>query len=46
MRPLAQVDFETEAIAGAYPPPRPVGVALRLPGERRSTYYAWGHSSR
>lgn len=38
------VDFETEAIDDRprYPP-RPVGVAIRLPGQRRSRYLAFGH---
>ena len=38
------IDFETEAIAGApsYSPPKPVGVALKRPGEP-SIYHAWGH---
>ena len=38
------IDFETEAIAGApsYSPPKPVGVALKRPGEA-SIYLAWGH---
>lgn len=38
------VDFETEAITQdlAWNPPRPVGVAVKLPGEE-SRYYAWGH---
>ena len=26
-------------------PPRPVGVARKMPGERKSTYFAWGHST-
>lgn len=44
MRPLAVVDFETDAIAPRpHYPPRPVGVAIALPGERKGRYYAWGH---
>ena len=38
------VDFETEAIGprpGHYPP-RPIGLALRRPGQR-AQYLAWGH---
>lgn len=37
------VDFETEAIElrPEYPP-KPVGVAVKLPG-RKAKYYAWGH---
>jgi DNA polymerase-1 len=43
---VATVDFETERIESrpVYPP-KPVGVALRLPGETRPTYYAWGHAT-
>lgn len=42
----AGVDLETEPIDPRRPhrPPRPVGVALRLPG-RKARYYAWGHDS-
>ena len=38
------IDFETEAIEDrpVYPP-RPVGVSIRLPGGRKSKYWAWGH---
>ncbi len=38
------LDFETEAIQSRprYPP-RPVGFSLKCPGDRKSTYYAWGH---
>lgn len=40
----AVVDFETEAIQGRpHYPPTPVGVSIQLPGERKPTYYAWGH---
>lgn len=40
----AVVDFETEAIdKRPNYPPRPVGVAVKLPGERKGKYYAWGH---
>ena len=38
-------DYETEAIeARPVYPPKPVGVAIRWPGEK-SRYYAWGHST-
>lgn len=39
------VDFETKPISGWRPeyPPVPVGVSIRLPGERKSTYWRWGH---
>lgn len=42
--PLPTVDFETEAIGprpAAYPP-RPVGVSVRMPGQR-GHYFAFGH---
>ena len=43
---VAVVDFETLPIQDRplYPPP-PVGVSVRLPGEKRSTYYAFGHAA-
>jgi DNA polymerase I-like protein with 3'-5' exonuclease and polymerase domains len=38
------LDYETEGIqARPWYPPKPVGVALRFPGERRGRYYGWGH---
>lgn len=39
------VDFETLPISGFRPeyPPKPVGVSIRLPGEKKSTYFRWGH---
>lgn len=41
---LIYLDFETEEIqARPSYPPRPVGVALRWPKERKSRYMAWGH---
>lgn len=41
---VAVLDFETEAIQRRpLYPPRPVGVSVKLPGDRKSTYYAWGH---
>lgn len=38
------VDFETKGIKArpAYPP-APVGVAIKLPGQRKGEYLAWGH---
>lgn len=38
------IDFETEAIQDrpVYPP-KPVGVSIRNPGDRKSKYWAWGH---
>lgn len=40
------LDFETESI-GRRPeyPPRPVGMAIKFPGERKGRYFAWGHDS-
>lgn len=41
---VACVDFETEGIeARPKYPPRPVGVSIKLPSERRAKYYAWAH---
>lgn len=46
MRPpvVTTVDFETEKIESrpVYPP-IPVGVSIKNPGERKPTYWAWGH---
>jgi len=40
----AVVDFETDAIENRPQyPPKPVGVAVKLPGERKGKYYAFGH---
>lgn len=40
----AVVDFETEAIQGwPHYPPKPVGVSIMLPGDRKPKYLAWGH---
>lgn len=41
---LVVLDFETKGIEArpAYPP-EPVGVAIKLPDERRPRYFAWGH---
>jgi DNA polymerase I-like protein with 3'-5' exonuclease and polymerase domains len=37
------IDFETEGIEGRPKyPPKPVGVAIKLPG-KKSRYYSWGH---
>lgn len=38
------VDFETDAIENrpAYPP-RPVGVSIKWPQDKKSKYWAWGH---
>lgn len=38
------IDFETEGIVGnpVVHPPKPVGVSIKMPGQR-SIYYAWGH---
>lgn len=38
------VDFETLPIgSNGRLPPKPVGVAIREPGKRKSTYFRWGH---
>ena len=38
------IDFETEPIARRpHYPPKPVGVSIMLPGEKRSAYMSWGH---
>lgn len=38
------VDFETKKIESRPEyPPEPVGVSIRLAGERKARYYAWGH---
>jgi DNA polymerase I-like protein with 3'-5' exonuclease and polymerase domains len=41
---VTTIDFETKPIYDRpYYPPEPVGVSIRMPGERKSKYYAWGH---
>lgn len=43
---VATVDFETDKIqARPEYPPKPAGVSIRLPGERKSTHYACGYPS-
>lgn len=43
-RKVATIDFETHPIeARPHYPPKPVGVSILLPGERRSKYWAFGH---
>ena len=37
------IDFETLPIVGSWQPPKPVGVSIRLPGAKKSTYFRWGH---
>jgi DNA polymerase I-like protein with 3'-5' exonuclease and polymerase domains len=40
------VDFETEPVGGFRPdqyPPKPVGVSIRKPGDKKAHYYAFGH---
>lgn len=41
---VVTIDFETEAIQ-SWPqyPPKPVGVSIMLPNEKKAKYYAWGH---
>lgn len=47
MKPFATLDFETEAIARRpMYPPKAVGVSVKNPGERKFTYYAWGHPTK
>jgi hypothetical protein len=40
----AVLDFETEKIERRpnYPP-RPVSAALKMPGDKKSVFYSWGH---
>jgi DNA polymerase I-like protein with 3'-5' exonuclease and polymerase domains len=42
--PFAGLDFETDAIQSrpVYPP-EPVSFSLQLPGERKPTFFSWGH---
>lgn len=42
----AVIDFESKPIA-SWPdyPPKPVGVSILMPGERKAKYYAWGHKA-
>lgn len=41
---VAVFDFETEAIhRRPLYPPKPVSFSLQRPGERKPTFYAWGH---
>jgi DNA polymerase-1 len=42
MKAPTTIDFETEAITDAGKPPKPVGVAIMVPG-KAAKYYAWGH---
>lgn len=46
VRPIV-LDFETKPINDRHYlphyPPEPVGVSIRLPGERKASYSAWGH---
>lgn len=38
------IDFETEAIdARPVYPPKPVGFSIKNPGDKKSTYWSWGH---
>lgn len=46
MRPVkpAVIDFETKGIRRRPDyPPIPAGVSIRMPEDRKTTYYAWGH---
>ena len=43
---LGTVDFETKPVGGFRPdeyPPRPVGVSVRAPGQKKAEYLAFGH---
>lgn len=41
-----KVDFETEPIfRRPFYPPKAVGLAIQFPGEKKSTYGAWGHKA-
>jgi hypothetical protein len=41
------IDFETEGIKSRPKyPPKPVGVSIQFPGEKKPTYMAWGHPAR
>ena len=42
----AVVDFETKPVGGYRPdeyPPKPVGVSIQKPGDRKARYWAFGH---
>lgn len=40
-------DFETAGIKRRPDyPPKPVGISLIMPGEKKSTYYGWGHPTK
>jgi DNA polymerase I-like protein with 3'-5' exonuclease and polymerase domains len=46
MGPISVVDFETKPIGGYRPdeyPPKPVGVSIQRPGERKPKYWSFGH---
>lgn len=41
---VTTIDFETFAIMPRPDyPPKPVGFSIKRPGDKRSTYHAWGH---
>jgi DNA polymerase I-like protein with 3'-5' exonuclease and polymerase domains len=43
-KPVAVVDFETHPIESRpHYPPKPVGVSIMLPGERKAKYWSFGH---
>lgn len=43
---VVTVDFETHGIEHRPDyPPAPVGLGVQYPGERKPTYFAWGHPS-
>ncbi len=41
---IVGLDFETDAIEGrpAYPP-KPVSYSIQMPGDRKPTFFSWGH---
>jgi DNA polymerase I-like protein with 3'-5' exonuclease and polymerase domains len=46
LKDYAVLDFETTGILRRPQyPPKPVGFSLKMPGDRKSKYYAWGHPS-
>lgn len=41
------IDFETFGIKGRPDyPPKPVGVSIKKPGQRKAKYYGWGHPTK
>lgn len=41
------IDFETQGIqARPFYPPKPVGVSIKWPNDRKALYYGWGHPTK